>query len=278
MSRHRSKADLEKLDITEFKITNISPGSGVFILGKTHSGKSVLMQHIMQHVAHHFSYGKAITPSVSSKKTFRKCMPEQFIETPSIDRFKEYIDRVKSRFEDDDAEGKPTRRTFFIADDVACDEKFMKCQRLVELFMNGRHFGMFRMLVLQYIKCVGPKLRGNADYVFVFWHGGDPDQKMIWENWFTTMPKETFKKIFEEVTVDYGALVIDIRKASTSRDWHDYVHFYKAPMDTPIFRMCDDDFYRLGRRTLAHEFRRRAALAAGRVRMINTDGEVVSRC
>ena len=105
------------------------------------------------------------------------------------------------------------------------------------------------MLVLQYLFKVGPDLRGNADFVFVFWDNNAKNLLKIWEFWFNMVPKRVFKQVFAECTRDYGVLVMDVRRSATSRDWHDCVSWYKARMPETIehFRLCDDDYFKLAR-------------------------------
>lgn len=268
------------LDIGEFDLSKISPDSGVGILGKTFCGKSVLMYLIMYKLSRHFNYGKAMSPTLSSRKKFESCMPLHFIDNPSIDELTAFISTVKETYIDEDRRGRTHRRSFFIADDTGFDKQFMGAKVLKDLMMNGRNYNCFRMLVIQYICGMPPDLRGNLDYLFVFWHNSKKDQRAIYESWFSMMDRKTFNLVFSKVTENYGCLVIDMRKATTTRDWHDCVFWYRVPENyvvpggMPDFRMCDNDFFKISRRVMIKDHEQHQRTISDMVRLIDVDGNV----
>lgn len=266
----------ESLDIDEFDLSRITVDTGILIVGKTACGKSTLMYNIMAQLASQFDFGKAMTPTLSSRKRFESCMPRQFIEKQSIDGLQSYMDYVKDKYDKDDATGKEKKKTYIICDDTAFDEKFMNSTTLKELMMNARQFGMFRMLVLQYLMTIKPGLRSNADFVFVFWDNNSANQKKIHINWFGMVPYPKFRELFSMATQNFGTIVIDVRKSAISRDWHDCVFWYRAKEEHPTFQMCQPDFFKLGRRTMVSEDRKPDQASSSRVRLIDTDGNVVS--
>jgi hypothetical protein len=271
--------DTNNLDIEEFDLSNITPDSGVGILGKTHCGKSVLMYLIMYSLSKHFNYGKAMSPTLSSRKKFESCMPLHFIDNPSVDELTAFISVVKETYIDEDRRGQRHRRSYFIADDTAFDKQFMGAKVLKDLMMNGRNYNCFRMLVLQYICGIGPDLRSNLDYLFVFWHNSKRDQRAIYETWFSMMDRKVFNLVFAKATENYGCLVIDMRKANTTRDWHNCVYWFRVPEKyaaggLPEFRMCDDDFFNISRRVIVREHEQRQRTAGETVRLIDVDGNV----
>jgi hypothetical protein len=263
------------LDIDEFDLSRITIDTGVLIVGKTACGKSTLMYDIMSQLADQFDFGKAMTPTLSSRKRFESCMPRQFIEKQSIDGLQNYVDYVKQKYDDDDANGKTKKKAYIICDDTAFDEKFMNSTTLKELMMNGRQFGMFRMLVLQYLMTIKPGLRSNADFVFVFWDNNTANQKKIHANWFGMVPFPRFRELFSLATQNHGVIVIDVRKSAVSRDWHDCVSWYRARQEQSAFQMCKADFFKLGQRTMVNVDRKPEQASGSRVRLIDIDGNVV---
>lgn len=239
-----------------FDMGQIMPGATILIIGKKFSGKTALVFDIMSHMSKWFpdengetgfDGGKAITPTVPSVEKFARCIPRSFIEKPSIDSLDEFVRTVNTEYTRDSARGNDTRNTFLICDDTAFDDKFMRCKTLSEVFLNGRNFGMTCILVLQYLMKVGPDLRSNADFVFVFFDNNTKNADKIWEYWFAMMPKKTFKTVFSDCTRGYSVLVMDVRKSATSRDWHECVFWYKAtlPEEHPPFQLCRRDMYLL---------------------------------
>jgi hypothetical protein len=223
----------------------IMPGASVLIIGKRCSGKSNLLFDQLSHIGHYFNYGLALTPTQSSRRKFEACMPASLIDRQSVERLDQYVSTVNSEYDKAVALGKKPKTTYLLCDDTAYDDKFMRCKTLSEVFLNGRNFGMTCILVLQYLMKVGPDLRGNADFVFIFWDNNTQDK--IYDFWFRMMPKHVFKEVFAACTQDFSCLVLDVRKSATSRDWHDCVFWYKAKLPGEIepFTMCDPDFFRL---------------------------------
>ena len=172
----------------------IMAGATILIIGKRASGKSSLLFDILSHIAHFFQFGLALTPTQSSRMKFASCMPSALIDRQSPERLQQFIAVVNSLYDKAITMGKEPRRSYLLCDDTAFDDKFMRCKTLSEVFLNGRNFGMTCILVLQYIMKVGPDLRGNADFVFVFWDNNSKNQEKIREFWFNMMPKKTKKR------------------------------------------------------------------------------------
>ena len=239
---HNAKSAVQYFDMEQ-----IMPGASILIIGKRCSGKSNLLFDIMSRIAPWFSYGLALTPTQSSKAKFSRCIPSLFIDRQSPERLENYVKQVNSFYDAAVGGGKEPKKTFLLCDDTAFDKKFMNSKTLSEVFLNGRNFGMTCILVLQYLMRVGPDLRCNADFVFVFWDNTDLNQENIRKFWFNMMPKEIFTDVFSAVTKDYSCMVMDVRKSATSRDWKECVFWYKATLadEIPSFQMCEPDFFKM---------------------------------
>jgi len=205
-------------------------------------------------------------------------MPESLIDVESKERLQHYVSTVQALYRRSTAQGKEPRNTYLLCDDTAYNDQFMRCAPLKEVFLNGRNFNMTCILVLQYLMKVGPDLRGNADFVFVFWDSNRKNQEKIWQFWFNMMPKKVFEKVFFEVTQNYSCLVMDVRRSATSRDWHDCVFWYKSklPNEIPSFSMCDQDFFELDKYCKARDVEERQVKnsAQERVWMLGPDGQI----
>ncbi len=253
-------------------------GATILIIGKRASGKSSLLFDILSHIAHFFQFGLALTPTQSSRMKFASCMPSALIDRQSPERLQQFVAVVNSLYDKAITMGKEPRRSYLLCDDTAFDDKFMRCKTLSEVFLNGRNFGMSCIIVLQYLMKVGPDLRGNADFVFVFWDNNAKNQEKIREFWFNMMPKKTFQDVFNECTKNYSCLVMDVRKSATSRDWHDCVYWYKArlPEDIEPFTMCDHDFFKLNDHCQARDCEQRKIKESSseRVWRLGPDGKI----
>jgi len=247
----------EPESVAYFDMNQLMPGATIVIVGKKCTGKTSMVMAILEHMSRWFhrpatgetgfDAGRVITPTEPSIEKFSKCVPRCFIVPPSVEVLDEFITTVKTEYKRDSRRGREPRNTFLVCDDTAFDVKFMRSKTLSEVFMNGRNFNNTTILVLQYLMKIGPDLRSNADFVFVFYDNNTTNLKNIYNFWFSHMPKAVFKKVFDECTKDHGVLVVDVRRAATSRDWHDCVFWYRAreTKDIPPFRLCVPDMYRL---------------------------------
>lgn len=255
----------------------IMPGATILIVGKRNSGKSSLLFDILSQISSFFNFGLALTPTQSSKEKFSRCMPPVFIDQQSPERLEHFVKTVNGLYDKAVMNGKPVRQCYFVGDDVAFDEKFMRCKPLKEIFLNGRNFGMTCILVLQYLMKVGPDLRANADFVFLFWDNNMKNQEKAWEFWFNMMGKDEFREAFSTCTKNYSCLVMDVRASATSRDWHDCVYWYKAklPEEIPPFTTCHRDYFRLNDYCQARDYEERKIKESGKERIwrIGPDGK-----
>lgn len=254
------------------------PGMAALIIGKRCSGKSILLYDIMSRISW-TNFGLALTPTQSSKAKFAASMPDLMIDKQSPERLEQFVKTINTLYDKATTQGKQTKASYLLCDDTAFDDKFMRSKSLSEIFLNGRNFGCTCVLVLQYLMKVGPELRSNADFVFIFWDNNRKNMDRLWEFWFSQLPKKTFFEVFAECTRDYGVLVIDVRKSATSRDWHDCVFWYKArkPEDIEPFSMCDRDFYRMTdycKLADSDERRFKEASANERVWRLGPDGQL----
>lgn len=258
--------------------TQLMPGASILIIGKRACGKSSLLFDLMSRMCQWFSYGLALTPTQGSREKFTRCIPSLFIDKQSPERLDQYVKMVNSTYDKSISQAKDPKKTFLVCDDTAFDRKFMNCKTLSEVFLNGRNFGLTCILVLQYLMKVGPELRCNADFVFVFWDNNKKNQDRLHEFWFNMMPKTQFNEVFSTCTKDYSCLVMDVRKSATSRDWHDCVFWYKAtlPDDIPSFQMCEPDFFKMNDycKVVESEDRKIQEIAVGGVCRLGPDGKV----
>lgn len=241
---NKSQKKVKYFDIKE----QIMPGATIEIIGKRASGKSNLLYEIMSETCHFFDYGMSYTPTQSSRQKMLATMPEQFVHPPDIPMLETFIRNVNVLYDKAIEQGKKPKNAYLICDDCAFDKQFMQSKPLNEVFLNGRNFNITCILVLQYLKNVGPALRQNADFVFVFWNNNEDVQRDIYKYWFSQMGSfKLFKEVFEDCTVDYAVLVLDVRRSAVSRDWHDCVYWYKAKESQYVdpFIMCNRDFFKL---------------------------------
>ena len=230
------------VSITQHKHKIIPLGSVISLIGPRGSGKSFAVKDIC------FYFRKEIPRFVVVSKTARNTkFFTEFIAPidlyydwkPSIlhDLF-DTQDKIISKY------GKNNKKTqvMLILDDCLCDKKIWKDPNMIELLMNGRHKNITFIFTSQYPIGIGPELRANIDFLFVYSQESISDKKKIHEHYAGVFDKfQDFKKVFDHITEEYRCMVINrkIKSNSISKK----IYWYKAPYNIPSFRAGDDFFW-----------------------------------
>lgn len=237
-------------EVQYFDLAQMAPDCTFLIYGKRGSGKTVLLQNIMAHMAPHFSFGVAFAPTYDSIKMFEESIPKVFVSRPDVLYLEQFCKLAKDESELAKEKGETPRRSFILCDDCAARAKtpkddFYKSAPMEETFLNGRHDEVMCGCITQHIHKAPTYMRGNSDYIFVFYDSNLKNQDKIHEYWCGMLSKKKFKEIYNRCTEDYGCLVIDLKKAAIARDWRNCIFWLRADKDIPPFRMCDNDFFKL---------------------------------
>jgi len=194
----------------------------VFI-GKRNTGKSWAVRDLLYHLQH-IPTGIVISGTERANKFYSNHIPEIYIHD---DYDSNAIHNVIKKQQNALETGKKNFETFIVLDDLTFDKSWVKDKNISEIFMNGRHYHILFVLTMQYPLAIPPALRSNVDYVFIFRENFISNRRRIWEHYCGVIPKfDQFQEIMDVCTKDYGCLVIDNSKTSTSID--DVVSWYKA--------------------------------------------------
>lgn len=226
--------------IRRLPLSRLEPGASIMIIGQRHTGKSVLQWDLLSHMQDWFSFGLALTPTESSRERLVQCLPVGLVQRQSPEKIENMMSMMDKINRKRARKGQVPKNACLICDDTAFDEAFMRSKAMVEMAMNGRHKKLTYIATLQYIKSVKPAARNNMDFVFIRYEGDLKIRKEIRESWFGALSKKDFDEIFDKATENYGCLVLDSRARANSRDWRDYIFWYRArvPEDIPAFRLC----------------------------------------
>ena len=83
---------------------------------------------------------------------------------------------------------------------------------------------------MQYSIGISPELRSNFDYAFLLSEDFFSNQKRLFEHWAGIFPDfNSFRLIFNQLTDDYGSMVIDNKKKS--KVIFEKIYTYTAPYD-----------------------------------------------
>ena len=226
--------------LKKFNMSMIKDDSVVVMIGKRNTGKSFLTKDLLFH-HQDLPAGTVICPTENANRFYSDIVPPIFIHDeyePKITS--EFIKRqklLKKRIINGEKE--IDNRAFLIMDDCLYDNEWKKDKVIREVFMNGRHWGVFFLLCMQYAIGIPPNLRSNIDWVFLLRENNYQNRKKLYENYagmFYTF--DMFCQTMDACTENFECLVI--HNGSKSNKLNEQVYWYKAA-DHNDFRVCCPD-------------------------------------
>jgi hypothetical protein len=228
--------------IKKFDPSTIKEARITFLLGKRHTGKSVLMKDLLYHMPRP-DYVVAMAPTEDTLRMYREILPECCI----FDHFsQDKLDRIVSLQRELVTRGRK-RTVLIILDDCLYQKGVLKSTAMRSIFFNGRHDNISLICAAQYMMDVDVSLRTNIDYIFTMRENILANRQKLHKYYFGQFGKfDDFDKVMSACTQDYRALVLDGTMSSTEAT--DCVLWYKAALDVPSFRLCRDVYWRFSRR------------------------------
>lgn len=226
--------------IKKFDPSSMRQNSISFLIGKRHTGKTVLMKNLLYHMPRP-DYVLAMAPTEDTMQMFREFLPEACI----FDHFsQEKLERCVNLQKQLVAKGKK-RSVLIILDDCMYQKGVLKSTAMRHIFFNGRHDNIGLMCAAQYMMDVDVALRTNIDYIFTMAENILTNRQKLHKYYFGQFAKfDEFEKVMRACTQDFKALVLDGFKTNAAAP-SDTVFWYRGDVTLPSFRLCKDVFWRL---------------------------------
>lgn len=210
------------IKLKKFDIASMPDGYTCALLAKRMSGKSFLIRELMYH-KREYPAGVVIAPTDSMTHCYSKFVPNIFIHYEYKQEILTKLFLRQQALADENEErikaGKKTidSRAFVIMDDCLSSKgEWIKDPNIAEIFYNGRHRNITFLMSMQFPLGIKPEFRTNLDYIFLLAEDNYSNQKRLYEHYAGCFPSfELFRKVFIEVTENYGCLVIDNRSRSS---------------------------------------------------------------
>ena len=209
-------------------------GATIVILARRGSGKSVLIKDIMYHLRKKIPTGTIISPTENEDPDFSHYFPMSYIydkyDPVIIDqifyRQMNILDKMKK------TDRKINPHTLFVMDDCAHDDKWVKDEQIRELFSNGRHKKITYVVAIQDALVIKPFHRGNVDFCMLLQENSGTIKERMFKSYANIFPnKRIFESVFDQITKDYGVMVID--NANRTSNLEKIVYKYKAKVHKP---------------------------------------------
>ena len=229
-----------KIQIRKFDLTKMCDHATICLIAKRATGKSFLVKEMMYH--------KRNLPTIIaiSKTEKLNCFYSEFIPDSYIysDFSTEILSRLFKRqsqiIEDNKIREKEGRNkkdgsVMLIMDDCLSVKGWTRDSNILVLFYNGRHSLISFILTIQYAVGIPPDLRSNFDYIFLLAEDAVSSRKKLYDHYAGMFPTfDIFQQVFNELTENYGVMVIDNR--IHSKNLTDKVFWYKAKK-VPTFKV-----------------------------------------
>ena len=215
---------MDSIKLRKFDPSVMSPQSVVLLVGKRGTGKSTLSLDIFWYLRQKFDAGICFSATEESNKYWSKYIPDTLIHP-------EYNSEKYGKFLNEQRRINSTREkpinSFVLLEDCMGDRQLKKCKHIRSSFFNGRHYGLFFLMTMQYVMDLGPELRSNCDFIIVLKNNFTLDRERIWKNFAGMVPNfQLFQKIFNRVTSGWDCMVID--NTSRSNEICDCIFWYRA--------------------------------------------------
>ena len=234
------------LQLRKFNMKMIRDDQIVVLIGKRNTGKSFLTKDLLYY-HQDIPVGTVISPTENANKFYSDIVPPLFIHD-------EYNERITSEFMKRQKQLKKRmmngeqnidNRAFLIMDDCLYDKNWQKDKRIREIFMNGRHWGIMYILLMQYAIGIPPNLRANIDWIFILREQIVKERKKLYENYAGMFPTfEMFCQTMDQCTDNFECLVI--HNCARSNKLEDQVFWYKAN-NHEDFQVCSAEAWNFSR-------------------------------
>ena len=233
----RKKAEVEEVEVNikEFDLNWIPPqsasehkGCKIAVIGGSGSGKSTLVQSLLASKAHIAPVIQIFNGSEENNATYHTNYPPIFVHDKlDINAMIEFKKRQTIA-------GKHLPENSWaiqIIDDCMDDPKMFKHPVVQAYYKQGRHWHMIHILCLQYCMDIMPSIRQNIDFIFILKESSQKMRKKLYEDYCPGCVETfaDFNALMDELTTNYGAIVINRRATSTKIE--DMIFYYKADPD-----------------------------------------------
>ena len=234
-----------KIQIRKFDLSKMCEHATICLIAKRATGKSFLVREMMYH-KRNIPTIIAISKTEKLNSFYSEFIPDSYIYSDfNTDILTRLFKRQSQIIEDNkvrckDGKKKKDGSVMLIMDDCLSVKGWTRDSNILELFYNGRHSLISFILTIQYAVGIPPDLRSNFDYIFLLAEDAVSSRKKLYDHYAGMFPTfDIFQQVFNDITDNYGVMVIDNR--IHSKNLTDKVFWYKAKK-VPTFKVGSNKF------------------------------------
>lgn len=228
---------METIIVNPFNLNSMVQNPTILLNAKRGSGKSVCIKHLLYHFSSilHYPVGVLCSKSEAVDPFYQKFFPDSYIYNGCSDELFDKILRRQRKMMSENEKRKMNgeqlkdSRIIVVLDDVISDNKSWKnSEALREIMFNGRHYNITLILAVQDVVAVGPEIRLNFDYVFLFKNDVKNEIDKIYKYYAGVFPNaKIFNDVLQRATENYGILIL-IKRGEKSNALNDKIARFRA--------------------------------------------------
>lgn len=219
-----------KLRLRKFDPSTMVPEAIVVFNGARGSGKSVGMTHILGAKRKHLPSGIVLSNTEGANGHWGSYVPPIFIHTEFNAAFMKRLTAQQEKRMKRVRKGRWPHsyppNTFVVLDDMSFDDSLKNSEFIRWMLCNGRHYNFFMLYSMQHAQGIKRDMRGQVQYLFVYFEENLTERKKLHEAFFGFMQYDLFCDILDQCTENYGCLVLD--KTKKTRDLTEKLFWWKA--------------------------------------------------
>ena len=188
-------------------------GNRVGLIGKTNSGKSILLKHMLQKEKHKFNRIFVISPTESFLRFYEDIVPKQNIHSS----YKEcWMEKLIEKLTEYKKNNEKPYNVLLILDDVGADAHNSKA--LNKVFTRGRHINISIIMTLQYLNQCPVTARTNFSYICCGQMNKLSTELLVDEYLMGPIDKKEFLEMYHNSSKDYNFFVINCNSVKDNND------------------------------------------------------------
>ena len=230
------------MEIKRFNIDEIKIPFRIIISSKSNSGKSTYCKYLLYKLSNKFD--RVYIISYTSEDGYDEIASKYFdyFDQTIIGNIIKHQEKKKT-MDINPKYPKESHRKYvykyppvcIILDDLCGNVNMVYSQAIDKIYATGRHYNISIILITQKFHAVSNLIRTNASYIILFSHTNKMQIKQLSEEYNSLGSYNEFKKLLDDVTEDYGALIIDNTTNKLKYYWD------AAPKKIPYFDFEESD-------------------------------------
>jgi hypothetical protein len=200
------------IDLKEANFARIENCASIALLGKRRTGKTTWAKWIVQYISEQCDRFVVMCGNRDNMSEWREIISPLNVLTKNgafLTKLRDYQDRKCSSFTVQGKEIPQKYKITLIFDDCGADRTFMHSDIMKDILSNGRHYGMFIIILAQYLNQMHAENRDQLDYIGVLYTSNQRNIKKLWEEYISVVEMRTFKYILKALTSKKGLCWID---------------------------------------------------------------------